>query len=89
MCKLPCVETMKVVGHDGTRYSLSVGGGIRPTEDIIHSVYDNIKSDLRPKYMKQFEKTGNTQEVWKEQSNEIVEIVAERFGWKYERIKKK
>lgn len=89
MCKLPCVETMKVVGHDGTRYSLSVGDGIRPSEVNIHAAYDEFFNETYSKYKGLLSSNKNKNLVWKEHSNEIVEKVAERFGWKYERTKRK
>lgn len=89
MCKLPCVETMRVVGHDGTRYSLSVGSGMRPKKDVIQFAYDEFYNKSYNKYKKMFDVNKNKNLVWKEHSNEIVESVAERFGWKYERIKRK
>ena len=86
MCRLPSVETMRVIGHDGTRYVLSVGSGERPDLDTIWSVYNSAGTELAPKFRKEYEKIVDSQKVWKEHSHEIVEKVAERFGWNYERI---
>jgi hypothetical protein len=86
MCRLPSVETMRVIGHDGTRYVLSVGSGERPDLDAIWSVYNSAGTELAPKFKKEYEKIVDSQKVWKEHSHEIVEKVAERFGWNYERI---
>lgn len=85
MCELPCIKEMRVIGHDGTRYALSVGDGMRPKREVIEQAYFEVKNSTYHKYKKMFDKTKNQKEVWKQHSHEIVERLAERFGWKYER----
>ena len=88
MCNIRSVETMWVIGHDGTRYSLSVGTGLRPSLETIEQTYHDIHGYTLPKYKKMFAETGDQKATWKEHSNEIVRRVAGRFGWNYERIEK-
>ena len=79
---------MRIIGHDGTRYSLSVGTGLRPSLGTIEQTYRDIHGYTLPKYKKMFAENGDQKATWKEHSNEIVRRVAERFGWNYERIGK-
>lgn len=88
MCNIRSIETMMVIGHDGTRYSLSVGTGLRPSLETIEQTYRDIHGYTLPKYKKMFTETGDEKATWKEHSNEIVRRVAGRFGWNYERIEK-
>lgn len=85
MCEFPSIKEMKVIGHDGTRYTLSVGSGMRPNGSVIEQAYFEILNSTQHKYQKMFNKTKNQREVWKKHSHEVVEQLAKRFGWKYER----
>lgn len=88
MCNIRSVKTMRIIGHDGTRYSLSMGTGLRPSLETIEQTYRDIHGYTLPKYEKMFAETGDKKATWKEHSNEIVRRVAGRFGWNYERIEK-
>lgn len=88
MCRLPSIETMRVIGHDGTRYALAVGTGLRPSLETIEQTYRDIHGYTLPKYEKMFVETGDKKATWKEHSNEIVRRVAGRFGWSYERTER-
>lgn len=84
-CILKSVKEMRVIGHDGTKYFLSIGDGQRPEGYIIEDMYYKIKKDLSAKYYKMFDEINDSQKIWKEHSNEINEKIAKHFGWQYRR----
>ena len=86
MCRLPSVETMRVVGHDGTKYALSVGDGMRPSKNVIVDAYYEFLNKTEHSYSELYSK--NRSAAWKEHTHETVKNIAERFGWKYERTKR-
>lgn len=86
MCRLPSVETMRVVGHDGTKYALSVGDGMRPSKNVIVDAYYEFLNKTEHSYSELYSKDRGA--AWKEHTHETVKNIAERFGWKYERTKR-
>ena len=86
MCRLPSVETMRVVGHDGTKYALSVGDGMRPSKNVIVDAYYEFLNKTEHSYSELYSKDRSA--AWKEHTHETVKNIAERFGWKYERTKR-
>lgn len=87
MCRLPSVETMRVVGHDGTKYALSVGDGMRPSKNVIVDAYYEFLNKTEHSYSELYSKDRSV--AWKEHTHETVKNIAERFGWKYERTKRR
>ncbi|SFE95778.1 hypothetical protein [Peptostreptococcus sp. D1] len=84
-CRIESVKEMRVIGHDGTKYFLEIGSGLRPSFSDIDEVYYVIRNKLNSKYQKIFDETGDSKETWKEQSHEIIEELAKIFNWKYRR----
>ena len=85
--KYGAIKDMLVKGHDGTEYKMSMGDGIRPTARAIQNSYRTFVDGLDSKYRDLIYSDKMTMdEARKEHSNEAVTAVAEKFGWKYERI---
>lgn len=84
-CRIESVKEMRVIGHDGTKYFLEIGSGIRPSFNDIDEAYHVIGSKLNPKYQKIFDETGDSKGTWKEQAHEINEELARIFNWTYRR----
>lgn len=84
-CFFPCIKEMRVIGHDGTKYFLRIGNGKRPDSDVIEYEYDNILGNLKSKYIELGKKVKDNNKLWKECTNEINELIAEKFGWEYRR----
>lgn len=85
MCKYSSIDTMYVIAHDGTEYTCSVNGGIRPEWTNIFNSYEDYNEGLHNKYMEMYNNGATQQETWKEHSNEIIEKIAEKYKWKYTR----
>ncbi len=84
-CFFPCIKEMRVIGHDGTKYFLRIGNGKRPDSDVIEYEYNNILGNLKSKYIELGKKVKDNNKLWKECTNEINELIAEKFGWEYRR----
>lgn len=84
-CRIESVKEMRVIGHDGTKYFLEIGSGIRPSFSDIDEAYHVIRNKLNSKYQKIFDETGDSKGTWKEQSHEINEELARIFNWTYRR----
>lgn len=80
-------ELMDFLNHanDGTEYTCSVNGGIRPEWTDIFNSYEDYNAELHNKYMEMYNNGATQQETWKEHSNEIIEKIAEKYKWKYTR----
>lgn len=85
MCRFPAIDTMYVIGHDGTEYTCSVCGGKRVHPIDIESSYRAYQEELRSKYTQMYANGATQKETWKEHSNEIVEKIAKQYDWKYTR----
>jgi len=86
MTKFESISDLTVIGHENTIYTLSVGDGIRPKLGTITDDYDNIRYIKGIKYSKKVQNNELTHDkAWHEHSNEIVEEMAKKYGWKYRR----
>jgi len=87
MSRYKSISYLVVIGHDGTRYVVKVGQGLRPASTEIlaewkaahdrHFNYFNTKvasGELKP------------EDAWKEHTHLIMQEVAEKFGWIYRRV---
>ncbi|MFV0517241.1 MAG: phage minor capsid protein [Aminipila sp.] len=84
-CRFESVKEMQVVGHDGTKYYLEIGGGYRPDICQIRDAYNELQEKTHDKYYKMFIKTNDQVATWREHSNEINEAIAKKFKWTYRR----
>lgn len=81
------ISYLTVVGHDGTKYIVKVGKGLRPTRREISIAW----KEAHDKYFDYFRRkviSGEltSQAAWKEHTHLIVKEVAEKFGWEYRRV---
>ena len=84
-CSYTSIDTLQVVGHDGTRYFMKIGGGRRPELSYIRHTYDVYFAELIPRYRRQLSGEGSPAEALKEITHIINIRLSERFGWKYKR----
>lgn len=85
-CSYTAIDTLQVVGHDGTRYFMKIGGGYRPKLSYIRRTYDVYFAELIPQYRRQLNGGGSpATEALKEITHTINVRLSERFGWKYKR----
>lgn len=84
-CKYTAIDTLQVVGHDGTRYFMKIGGGYRPELSYIRRTYDVYFTELIPQYRRQLNGGESPAEALKEITHTINVRLSERFGWKYKR----
>ena len=80
------IKYLTVVGHDGTRYLMRVGKGLRPT----YAQIAREQSALRLKYYDKYHQMVLNNELTPEQankefSNQINQELAQAFGWQYQR----
>jgi hypothetical protein len=81
------ISHLFVVGHDRTRYVLSVGQGLRPVGTEISKAWKTAHD----KHFDYFSAKGMTGELaaadaWKEHTHLIAKEVVEKFGWEYRRV---
>jgi hypothetical protein len=82
------MNTISVIGHDGTKYVLSMGSGKRVDWITLQKDYKTFQK----KYFNYFRdqvisgKMTN-QQAWKEHSHRITTDLAEKYGWEYRRVK--
>jgi hypothetical protein len=84
--KYKSISELKVIGHDKTLYSFSIGNSQRINVKLLEQEYRTTEQELYSKY---FDKVKNNimskNEAWKEHSNEILKMLSEKYNWKYER----
>lgn len=81
------INTLAVIGHDGTRYVMNRGKGqahsisaIRDTlNKMVKKYYDHYNNLVQSEKM-------TPSEAWKEHSHRAVSDLAEEFGWEYRRV---
>lgn len=84
-CSYTSIDTLQVVGHDGTRYFMKIGGGYRPELSYIRHSYDVYFAELIPQYRRQLNGGESPAEALKEITHTINVRLSERFGWEYKR----
>ncbi len=82
----PSIEWFTVIGHNETRYAVKVGDGKRPSINELQNAWRSARF-RRYKYYCDKVLAGELteSEAWYEHSHEIVQDLAERFGWDYVR----
>jgi len=81
------ISNTTVIGHDGTRYLLGIGEGLRPNIGDIEASY----KASRAKYYDRFNDDVRTGKLtgdiaWKEHSHLIMQDLAHKYGWDYRRV---
>jgi hypothetical protein len=86
MAKFRSIKEMAVIGHDGTKYYVSVGSGKRVTYDTIYRVHKASVQQLMPDYQGRVIRGEiSSKEAWREHSHRAMELTAKHFGWDYRR----
>mgnify|MGYP000868458442 CR=1 FL=1 len=86
-CKYTAIDTLQVVGHEGTRYYLKVGKGFRPTRFYIESRFNEYYAIIYPKFEHLLNNKATHTEALKELTHVINIELAKRFNWEYRRGK--
>jgi len=81
------INTISVIGHDGTKYVLSRGSGQRVDWGTLQKEYNTFKKKHFDYFYNQVVSGKMTeQQAWKEHSHRIVMDLAEKYGWEYRRL---
>lgn len=81
------INTISVIGHDRTKYVLSIGSGQRVDWRTLQKEYKTFKKKHFNYFCNQVISGKMTeQQAWKEHSHRIVMDLAEKYGWEYRRV---
>jgi hypothetical protein len=81
------INTISVIGHDRTKYVLSIGSGQRVDWRTLQKEYNTFKKKHFDYFCNQVVSGKMTeQQAWKEHSHRIVMDLAEKYGWEYRRV---
>ncbi len=81
------INTISVIGHDGTKYVLSIGSGQRVDWSTLKKEYNTFKKKHFDYFYNQVISGKMTEkQAWKEHSHRIVIDLAEKYGWEYRRL---
>jgi hypothetical protein len=81
------INTISVIGHDRTKYVLSIGSGQRVDWRTLQKEYNTINKKHFDYFCNQVVSGKMTeQQAWKEHSHRIVMDLAEKYGWEYRRV---
>jgi hypothetical protein len=81
------LKAISVIGHDGTRYVMSIGKGQRIDWSTLQKEYNTINKKHFDYFCNQVVSGKMTeQQAWKEHSHRIVMDLAEKYGWEYRRV---
>ena len=81
------INTISVIGHDGTKYVLSIGSGQRVDWGTLQKEYNTFKKKHFDYFYNQVISGKMTEkQAWKEHSHRIVIDLAEKYGWEYRRV---
>src|SRR5690606_7888964 len=82
------IKTISIIGHDRTRYVLSIGRGQRIDWETLQEEYKTFDEKYFDYYYDQVILRKMTkQQAWKEHSHLIVSDLAKKYGWEYRRVK--
>lgn len=80
------IEWFTVVGHNKTKYAVRVGDGERPPVKDLQNAWRGARFKRYKYYCDRILHGELTEsEAWYEHSHEIVQDLADRFGWEYVR----
>ena len=81
------INTISVIGHDGTKYVLSIGSGQRVDWKTLQKEYNTFNKKHFDYFYNQVISGKMTEkQAWKEHSHRIVIDLAEKYGWEYRRV---
>jgi hypothetical protein len=81
------LKAISVIGHDGTRYVVSIGKGQRIDLSTLENKYNAFQKKHFDYFREQVLSGKMTeQQAWKEHSHRIVMDLAEKYGWEYRRV---
>ena len=81
------INAISVIGHDGTRYVMTVGSGQKVDWKTLHKEYSAIDKKHFDYFRDQVMSGKMTnQQAWKEHSHKIAADLAKKYGWKYRRV---
>jgi len=81
------INTISVIGHDRTKYVLSIGSGQRVDWGTLQKEYNTFKKKHFDYFYNQVISGKMTEkQAWKEHSHRIVMDLAEKYGWEYRRV---
>jgi hypothetical protein len=81
------INTISVIGHDRTKYVLSMGSGQRVDWGTLQKEYNTFnKKHFDYFYNQVISGKMTEQQAWKEHSHRIVADLAEKYGWEYRRV---
>jgi len=81
------INTISVIGHDRTKYVLSIGSGQRVDWSTLKKEYNTFnKKHFDYFYNQVISGKMTEQQAWKEHSHRIVMDLAEKYGWEYRRV---
>lgn len=81
------INAISVIGHDGTRYVMTVGSGQKVDWKTLHKEYSAIYKKHFDYFRDQVMSGKMTnQQAWKEHSHKIAADLAKKYGWKYRRV---
>lgn len=81
------INTISVIGHDGTKYVLSIGSGQRVDWVTLQKEYNTFKKKHFDFFNNQVISEKMTEkQAWKEHSHRIVMDLADKYGWEYRRV---
>ena len=81
------LKAISVMGHDGTRYVMSIGKGQRIDLSTLKNKYHTFKKKHFDYFYNQVISGKMTeQQAWKEHSHRIVMDLVEEYGWEYRRV---
>ena len=88
MLSFDSISDITVIGHNNVIYTLNIAEGQRPALYNIDYDYNYFKKEKFDFYRnKVINKEITKEQAWYEQSNCIVEKIAQKYGWKYRRYK--
>ena len=87
LSRFDSVKTVAVIGHDGTRYVMSIGNGQTPSTTEINRTFNTMVKKYYDHYndLVQYGKM-ESRDAWKEHSHKAVSDLAKDFGWEYRRV---
>jgi len=81
------INTISVIGHDRTKYVLSIGSGQRVDWGTLQKEYNTFNKKHFDYFREQVLSGKMTeQQAWKEHSHRIVVDLVEEYGWEYRRV---
>jgi len=81
------LKVISVIGHDGTRYVMSIGKGQRIDLSTLENKYHIFQKKHFDYFYNQVKSGKMTeQQAWKEHSHRIVMDLVEEYGWEYRRV---